>query len=375
MEQSDFMNLEALDTNLDEDEYLIKAVDIILASSGQSTETPEPQTSTNTEIQQTTNVIPGYSGESSTNRPTPHPGRFVTHAPIDEFLKEQQNQNTKRKTDNDMKLFQSYLESQNESRFPLIIPPQQLGEYISGFLLAVRRKDGDEFEPTTIRSFFSSINRYLLMNGYKFSLMTDVQFRQCRDILAAKSKQLKSIGKGNKPNAADEISDQDINTLYEKQVLGISSPSSIIYTMWLVCTLQFGMRTGKETHDLKWGDIDLRSDEDGTEYIIYTQERQTKTRTGSNPRDVRQTKPRAYAVPEDPARDPVAVYKKYRSVRPVEMLDPDSPFFLSINYAKKTGKAWYKRTPMGINKLYSIMNDMKAGATLQTSDKRLTPYR
>ena len=87
------------------------------------------------------------------------------------------------------------------------------------------------------------------------------------------------------------------------------------------------MRTGKETHDLKWGDIDLRSDEDGAEYIIYTQERQTKTRTGSNPRDVWQTKPRAYAVPEDPARDPVAVYKKYRSVRPVEMLDPDSPFF------------------------------------------------
>ena len=274
-----------------------------------------------------------------------------------------------------MKLFQSYLEPQNESRFPLIIPPQQLGEYISSFLLAVLRKDGDEFEPTTIRSFFSSIIRYLLMNGYKFSPMTDVQFCQCHDILAAKSKQLKSIGKGNKPNAADEISDQDLNTMYEKQVLGISSPSLIIYTMWLICTLQFGTRTGKETHDLKWGDIDLRSDEDGAEYIIYTQERQTKTRTGSNPRDACQTKPRAYAVPKDQARDPVAVYRKYRSVSQVEMLDPDSSFFLSINYAKKTGKAWYKRKPMGINNLYSIMNDIKAGASLQTSDKRLTPYK
>ena len=54
MEQSDFMNmttnLEVLDTSLDEDEYLIKAVDIILASSAQSTETPEPQISRNTEI-------------------------------------------------------------------------------------------------------------------------------------------------------------------------------------------------------------------------------------------------------------------------------------------------------------------------------------
>ena len=28
----------------------------------------------------------------------------------------------------------------------------------------------------------------------------------------------------------------------------------------------------KETHDLKWSDIDLRSDDDGAEYFIYTQE-------------------------------------------------------------------------------------------------------
>ena len=52
----------------------------------------------------------------------------------------------------------------------------------------------------------------------------------------------------------------------------------------------------------------------------------------------------------------------------MKMMDPGSPFFLSINYAHKSGKAWYKRTPMRINKLYSIMNDIKAGASLQTSD-------
>ena len=59
------------------------------------------------------------------------------------------------------------------------------------------------------------------------------------------SKQLKSIDKGTEPNAADEMSDQDLKTMYDKQVLGISSTSSIIYTMWLVRILQFGMRTGK----------------------------------------------------------------------------------------------------------------------------------
>ena len=60
------------------------------------------------------------------------------------------------------------------------------------------------------------------------------------------SKQLISIDKGNEPNAADEMSDQDLIAMYDKQVLCISSPSSTIYTMWLVCILQFGMRTEKK---------------------------------------------------------------------------------------------------------------------------------
>ena len=183
------------------------------------------------------------------------------------------------------------------------IPPAELSEFISGFLFSVRRKN-EEFEPTTLRSFFSSINRHLISNGHKFSLMTDAQFRRSRDILAAKQKQLKCMGKGNKPKAADEITDDDINVMYEKQVLCPASPSSLIYSMWMMCTLQFGMRTGKQRHDLRWGDVALRIDDDGHEYIVYTQERQTKTRTGANPRDIRQTKPWAYDNPDVPNRDP-----------------------------------------------------------------------
>ena len=59
----------------------------------------------------------------------------------------------------------------------------------------------------------------------------------------------------------------------------------------------------------------------------------------------------------------------------MEMLEPDSPFFLSINYAPKPGHAWYKKIPMGINKLYAVMNELKEGAGLQVTDRRLAPYR
>ena len=59
----------------------------------------------------------------------------------------------------------------------------------------------------------------------------------------------------------------------------------------------------------------------------------------------------------------------------MEMMESDSLFFLSSNYAPKPGHALYKKIPMGINKLYAVMNELKAGAGLQVTDRRLTPYR
>ena len=49
----------------------------------------------------------------------------------------------------------------------------------------------------------------------------------------------------------------------------------------------------------------------------------------------------------------------------------DSPFFL--NPGNATQNCWFRRTPMGINKLYGIMKRMKEMAEIE--DPRITPYR
>ena len=125
---------------------------------------------------------------------------------------------------------------------------------------------------------------------------------------------MKSIGKGNKPRAADPIIDEELEEMYSTKVLGPDTPSSLQCSMWIICTLHFGMRTGKETHDLKWADIQLKSDAEGQEYLVNSLERQTKTQTGMNPRDVRPTKPRAYAVPECPEKDPLHYINNIKSI-------------------------------------------------------------
>lgn len=67
--------------------------------------------------------------------------------------------------------------------------------------------------------------------------------------------------------------------------------------------------------------------ENGSEYVVYSQERHTKTRTGSNPRDNRKVKLRACAIPNDHNKDPASLYKLYASKRPTAMIDPDKPFY------------------------------------------------
>ncbi|CAH3176495.1 unnamed protein product, partial [Porites lobata] len=75
-----------------------------------------------------------------------------------------------------------------------------------------------------------------------------------------------------------------------------------------------------EQKELRWGDIVLKTDSDGKEYLEYF-ERQTKTRTGEDPRNQRPIKPRMYANNDAISidRDPVRVYKMYKEKRPPSM--------------------------------------------------------
>ena len=120
---------------------------------------------------------------------------------------------------------------------------------------------------------------------------------------------------------------------------------------------------------LPWGDIVLKNDSDGKEYLEYF-ERQTKTPTGEDPRNQPSIKPRMYANNDAISidRDPVYVYKMYKEKRPPFMLEPDSSFYLSVNYFKTEthasveGKNWFKAQPMGVNKLNNIMKEVTQAA-------------
>ena len=133
----------------------------------------------------------------------------VSDDDVNAFSKQQENENTEKKTLYGLKIFREFLETCDEKREIENITPAELQAIVKKFVLAVRKKkNGDEYEPSSIRAFLQSIDRCLRKNNYGCSVLNDKEFHEVQDILKKKQKQLKSIGKGNRPNAADPLSDK-----------------------------------------------------------------------------------------------------------------------------------------------------------------------
>ncbi|WAQ94495.1 LOW QUALITY PROTEIN: hypothetical protein MAR_006966 [Mya arenaria] len=193
--------------------------------------------------------------------------------------------------------------------YSIKIEPDLLDEYVANYILSVHKADGAEYEPSSIRYIVSSLDRKLKRHKYPFHLIAEQTnaFQLTRDALWAKTKFFKRLGKGNKPLKASPITDEEINMLYEKRssAQAVQHHSSTQYG-----STTFGLRGTKENHDLRWernlneilnlewGDVELKTPSSGLEYLALN-ERQTKTRTGSNIKDVRDVTPKMFAMPED----------------------------------------------------------------------------
>ena len=89
--------------------------------------------------------------------------------PIVKFIEDQKDKNTLTKTLRDVNLATEFLNSKNESRRIEEIPPKELNEYISEFIVAVRRIGGEDFEPSSLRGLICSFNQHLKACKYPCS--------------------------------------------------------------------------------------------------------------------------------------------------------------------------------------------------------------
>ena len=138
-----------------------------------------------------------HSECSQLSLPLNHGFKVCRHFSVKQFIEDQVNENTKKKTQQNVALLKEFLKLKNESRLIEEIPPKELKAYIGEFIITVRKKDNNEdYEPSSLRSLMASFERYLKKKNYGFSIMKDAEFEQARKALQSKQKDLKQKGKG-----------------------------------------------------------------------------------------------------------------------------------------------------------------------------------
>ena len=66
----------------------------------------------------------------------------------------------------------------------------------------VRKKNGDVYEPTSLKDFQRSLQRYLNDKSAQVNILQDQEFSKSREVLLAKKRELvQQHAKGNRPQA------------------------------------------------------------------------------------------------------------------------------------------------------------------------------
>ncbi|CAC5426099.1 unnamed protein product [Mytilus coruscus] len=262
--------------NIDEDlENVLIQIDI-LADQGNTEICPEYSFDTHTTV--TANLciatVPTVSNSTQENIELVEDKQFdqeflhLDKTGVQSCFDKQQNKNTAKQSYYDLALVNRFLRKKNEIREIQTIPVSELDSLLYKFVPTVRKKVGQEYEPSTIRGLISSVERKLWCHKYGDSIMgdeNDESFHLTRQTLKAKQKLLKQKGKGNKHKRAKPLTDGEISMLFDMNI---------------------------------WGDVTLNTASDGTKYLELN-ERQTKTRTGANVADVRELSPKIFETKED----------------------------------------------------------------------------
>ncbi|CAG2216381.1 unnamed protein product [Mytilus edulis] len=182
---------------------------------------------------------------------------------------------------------------------------------------------------------------------------------------------IESDSLGNHPNAAEALESEDEEELYRSGGFGTDDPDSLLSTIWYMNTIHFGLRGSHEHRQLKWGDLKLETDRNENQCLSYN-ERLTKTRDGSNTKNTRAYAPKSWSNPQDERKCHISTYLKYRSNRPTETCQPDSPFYLGVNRSDNA-KHWYKNQPLGEKSLKNLMKQAVAKSNVE-KNKKLTNH-
>ena len=190
----------------------------------------------------------------------------------------------------------------------------ELNFSISRFIKECRNQKGEQHPGTTLREIVLCIQMYFAKLGFPFKFLNDPMFSQIKNTLDNTMKDMAEKGIGVHKKQAEVITINEENQLWEKGVLGSSSPLQLLRTVFYLNGVHFALRGGSEHRNLRMGEhsqFKIVRDSNNTEFLQYTEDKSKANQGGLIHLKVKPKVVRAYPNAENPERCIVSLHKKY----------------------------------------------------------------
>ena len=242
----------------------------------------------------------------------------------------------------------------------LAMNKEEMGSWLSKFLLEARRMDGNEYTGNTLHQMLCGLLRYLRLNGrQEIDFFKDIAFKNMLAVLDSKMKNLRRNGIGVVTKQAEPITLKEEETLWEQGCLGDMTPSILADTMIWMCGLFFALRGGAELRNLTRQQIKLIESPEGS-YLEYQENVSKNNPGGLKHRNITPKTVTHYENTSNPSRCFIRLYKLYMSKCPE---NPVGDAFFLRPLPRQRINQWYSCQPIGHNTLGSTVKRLcdKAG--------------
>ena len=186
------------------------------------------------------------------------------------------------------------------------------------FVREVKKINGDDYPPNTVREIVIMIQMYLHENGIYWKLLDHPQFVTLRNVIDNTMKERHAMGLGVKISS-EVISLNHEDSLFGKGILGDDTPlkllNTVIYMMGMHCALRGGIEYNRLRRPECTPQISFEFDKRGIECMVYKEDPLQKTNQGGLVCKSRGKIVYVYAS-SNSERCPLRIYRKYISLLP-----------------------------------------------------------
>ncbi|XP_064353277.1 uncharacterized protein KIAA1958-like [Dromaius novaehollandiae] len=260
-------------------------------------------------------------------------------------------ENKRSRNAGDIKVFRDWLllHFPSETREIFILPPEDLDNYLASFYSNAKKQNGTEFSASSLYFFQSSIDRYLKDHKYEYNVVRGLEFRASQEALKQKCQQLTQKERERDWHILENLTDKDVESLRKKGILSRMQPEGFLHLMLINIIRGFGANTHNQSQNLYWGQLVLKKNEEGLEYLEWKDELDVEVNTG-------ESTARVFAKPDNPDNCPIQDYKEYAKRRPLDMLHDHDPLYLAPKpLCSVWDQIWYCRKSLTKAKMEKIM--------------------